>query len=191
MQVCLYQCQSLRAIRALPAALRVLSVGCPASITDISAVRAHRYRISIQRSIDLVDFVVLLFVCMQVGVCTHLEVCGFTWCEQLTNISALSRCTKLQKCDLSHCAALVDVSALGGMKELVDLDLSHCKLISDVSGLTGCTTLGDLKLVGCPKIQDLSCLSSCRALGKLDISFCLNAHGTDFLVQIGQIIAAN
>ena len=38
LQVNLYQCQSLRTIEALPCSLRTLTVGCPAALTDISAV---------------------------------------------------------------------------------------------------------------------------------------------------------
>jgi len=160
-EVNLYQCQSLVRVTALPSSLLTLSIGCPASIVDMSAV----------------------------GNCKNLIRCDLTWCESLVDISELAKCKKLGICDLTHCSSLVDVSPLSHLQELHELNLSHCKMVTDVSTIGRCTSLQDLKLVGCPDIRDLSALCDCKKLRKLDISFCnISSTAAKSLVQISQII---
>merc|ERR1711939_69620 len=161
-EVSLYQCQSLSKVSALPKSLLKLSIGCPASLVDISAV----------------------------GNCSNLVRCDLTWCSSIKDISQLAECKKLRSCDLAHCSSLVDVSPLSHLQVLEELNLSHCSMVADVASLSRCSSLVDLKLVGCPEIRDLTALCDCRNLCKLDSSFCnVAVTSLNSLVQISQIIS--
>jgi hypothetical protein len=118
--------------------------------------------------------------------CQNLTSLHLSECNQLADLTGLSKCPVLSKIYLIHCRSVVDITPLAQCKVLHYLDLISCGKLQSVTSLgTGCVSesLQALVLQRCPALTDITGLDKCRSLQELTISGCTGIKDVSLLLK--------
>ena len=118
--------------------------------------------------------------------CQNLTSLDLRECDQLADLTGLSKCPVLSKIYLIDCHSVVNITPLAQCKVLHYLDLISCDKLQSVTSLgTGCVSesLQNLKLYRCAALTDITGLDKCRSLQELTISGCTGIKDVSLLLK--------
>jgi hypothetical protein len=118
--------------------------------------------------------------------CQNLTSLHLSECDQLADLTGLSKCPVLSKIYLIDCHSVVDITPLAQCKVLHYLGLISCDKLQSVTSLgTGCVSesLQNLKLYRCAALTDITGLDKCRSLQELTISGCTGIKDVSLLLK--------
>ena len=103
---------------------------------------------------------------------TNLEKIEIYSCDNLTDVSALSKLSNLKTLSILFCDQLVEIPSLKGMDDLSSLCIHSCDKLSDISGVSELTNLKSLAVRFCGKLSDISPIAHLHSLEYLDCHSC-------------------
>jgi pentatricopeptide repeat protein len=117
----------------------------------------------------------------------NLEILDLRACNKLIDVSSLSKLNNLKHLELSFCENLSNINPISRLNELEFIGLNGCVSLSDVSALSNLNKLSFLDLMGCQKIALISKFSKLPILSKLRLNDTPNIRDFKQLMSLPQL----